>query len=87
MPDEFSRMHFQLRIGLVRTPRAFLRASLKASPDRFLGVVRPYPSVTSSLHLHQFTANRGCVGNPQCLHMKSGSRVCSGIAYGAAHAF
>jgi len=28
-------------LGLVRTPRAFLRASLRASPGRCLGVVRP----------------------------------------------
>jgi len=33
------RVHAQL--GLLRTPRASLRASLRASPGRHLGVVRP----------------------------------------------
>jgi len=45
-----------------------------------------HPTDSSSTMSHQFLAHLGGVGNPQCLHLISGSSGCSGISYGADHA-
>jgi len=57
-PDELNIV--QSDVGLLRTPGASLRASLRASPGRHLGVVRP--ERPNSKGRQQGVAKRKCSG-------------------------